>query len=486
MKRILDFVENVATEGEFPENQFYLLVVDINIYWRLAHWLIAKENLTPWQMSTLLPLLGAWHPLKVSFCFSSFLTKQIAAEKVWSSFFPTIFASLFAFLWPESTILKKPRLSQLLSIFDLLFDVFVLNMPFFAQFQTRISTHLTSSESAIQLATSEQTAPKLPSVPSKKRRLSSAVLPVASSTTPIIPVIDQSITDVTHPSHVNHSHLRNLLDLLYVFIPVIKLYKAQLRDSRLETYIANTERILFLLVSCPSPSYISALLLQLQQLSVWKEELPQTYLHLLQNSNLLNEDLGEISLSKIRQYSPTIIQTPELLAKNYLSSGMYSSLNLLDKKVRQPGRATLVQTQLKNKISSFLLQYYFPKISLSSPYTYYSPLPSNVFKLNPRTSPPSQSSPFPIILKTHEEATDLLSKYAENCHKLLLPKKRGTAKAKKGSNKRKKNKKKNHQQKVMRCGMERHWTTMKKERLIMNLLPSFNTEQKKGKQNKEK
>jgi hypothetical protein len=67
MKRILDFVKNVATEGEFPENQFYLLVVDINIYWRLAHWLIAKENLTPWQMSTLLPLLGAWHPLKVFF-----------------------------------------------------------------------------------------------------------------------------------------------------------------------------------------------------------------------------------------------------------------------------------------------------------------------------------------------------------------------------------------------------------------------------------
>jgi hypothetical protein len=31
MKRILDFVENVATEGEFPENQFYLLVVDINM-----------------------------------------------------------------------------------------------------------------------------------------------------------------------------------------------------------------------------------------------------------------------------------------------------------------------------------------------------------------------------------------------------------------------------------------------------------------------
>ena len=65
MKRILDFIKNVALKGEFPGNQFYLLVVDINIYWRLAHWLTAKENLTPWQMSTLLPLLGSWHPLKV-------------------------------------------------------------------------------------------------------------------------------------------------------------------------------------------------------------------------------------------------------------------------------------------------------------------------------------------------------------------------------------------------------------------------------------
>jgi len=372
---------------------------------------------------------------------------------VWSSFFSTIFAPLFEFIWPQSTILKKPCLSQLLSILDLLFYVFILNMLFFAQFRSRIAAHPVSSN----VVPSKQTAPTPPLLPAKKKRdYLLAVLPVSSTTTSTFSVIDQSITDVTHPFHINHSHLRNLLDLLYVFIPVIKLYKAQLRNNTLQTYIANTERILFLLISCPFPSYISALLLQLQQLSFWKEGFPQAYLHLLQNSNLLNEDLGEIFLSKICQYFPTIIQTPELLAKNYLSSGMYSSLNILEKKVRQPGRDFLLQTQIKNKIFYFCLHHYFPKISSSDPYNYYPPLPSNVFKLNPRTFLPSQSSPFPIILKTRQEVTDLLFKYTENCHKLLLPKKKGTTKTKKDGNKREKNRKRKPPRKVMIYGMEKH------------------------------
>ena len=65
LKAILDYLESEAREHNFPEDRFFLLVVDINIYWRMAHWIIRDVNVSPWQRTTLLPTLGSWHPLKV-------------------------------------------------------------------------------------------------------------------------------------------------------------------------------------------------------------------------------------------------------------------------------------------------------------------------------------------------------------------------------------------------------------------------------------
>jgi hypothetical protein len=65
LKKILDDLENNATQNCFPEDALLLLVVDINIYWRLSKWILSDINLSQWQRSSLVPCLGAWHPMKV-------------------------------------------------------------------------------------------------------------------------------------------------------------------------------------------------------------------------------------------------------------------------------------------------------------------------------------------------------------------------------------------------------------------------------------
>jgi len=65
LENILNYLEEKAASHNFPPDRYFLLVVDINIYWRLSHWIIDGIHMSPWQRSTFLPILGSWHPLKV-------------------------------------------------------------------------------------------------------------------------------------------------------------------------------------------------------------------------------------------------------------------------------------------------------------------------------------------------------------------------------------------------------------------------------------
>lgn len=364
-----------------------------------------------------------------------FLNHEVTAEKIWASHFGSFFIPLFAHLWPTSTILKKPRFSQLLSIFDLLFEVFVEEFSTFQELKTRCLSHPPS----VPITT------PLQSKKGKKRRVSSvSLLPQNSSVSNLLPQPNPTITDVTHPEHINHSHLQNLLNLFFTFFPVLKLYKAQLRTSDIFTTINNLQRLLYVLISCPSPSYISALILQLSQFYSWEINYPQVLQHVCQRASFLNEDLGEISLSKLREASPTVSQNPDLLSSQYLSTGMYASFNVSSPLPKKACRPTFVRQILQKKVKNFLLNVYLPQISAPEPYLYYSSLPSRTFKLNPTTTKPDLTSPFPIILKTNTVVEELLKKYTEHCYKLLapkLPKKNGGkgGKAKKGSKKRTRN-----------------------------------------------
>jgi hypothetical protein len=148
-------------------------------------------------------------------------------------------------------------------MFDLLFEVFSENFPYFLSFKTSILTNQSVLKAAKASAKSSDLPPLQPSA--KKRRLSSSVLPVSLLIPPQQSTGDANITDISHPHHVNFNHFQNLLDLIFIFLPVLKLYKAQLRHSSLSVTLFNFQRLLYIFMSCPSPSYISALLLQLHQ-----------------------------------------------------------------------------------------------------------------------------------------------------------------------------------------------------------------------------
>ena len=395
--------------------------------------------------------MAPFEGIKSVFCCTN--SCKVAAEKVWLAHFGSFFAPLYFHLWPDSTILKTPRLSQLLSLFDLLFEVFSENLSYFHSLKSSILQHKdklstdSTPPSPPSLSSSQTTTTTTTAEPkSKRRRLSAAPLlpvtlsvpsvPSSSSSASFTPSIlsENHITDVTHPNHVNHTHLQNLLNLFYVFIPVLKMYKAQLRDPKLGSLTANLQRLLYIFVSCPSPSYISALFLQLSQFYSWEGDLPDVLQHLLNNASLLNEDLGEISLSKIREHSPTIRQSPDLLSKHYMLSGMYSSFDVNGSlKVKYPSKVGMLRIQLKLRISSYFTTVFLPKISSSVPYLYFQSLPPSVYKLKPKVTPPSVSAPPSIILKTKQESQKLLLTYAANTYKLLQPKEKRQKKQKKAT-----------------------------------------------------
>jgi len=136
-----------------------------------------------------------------------------------------------------------------------------------------------------------------------------------------------------------------------------------------------------------------------------------------------------------------VSQNSYFLSSQYLSTGMYSSFNSSFPLPKTSYRPTLVRQILQKKVKNFLLNVYLPQISAPQPYLYYSPLPSRTFKLNPSTTKPDLTSPFPIILKTNTVVEELLEKYTRHCFKLLspkLPKKGGGGKEKKATKSSKK------------------------------------------------
>jgi hypothetical protein len=91
----------------------------------------------------------------------------------------------------------------------------------------------------------------------------------------------------------------------------------------------------------------------------------------------LNEDLGEVSLSKLRENSPTVLQTLNLLHNHYVSAGFYKSFqNSLNGIKTSEKKISSRSLDLKNKIANFILHKYFVGISSAVPYPYFSPLPA--------------------------------------------------------------------------------------------------------------
>jgi hypothetical protein len=87
----------------------------------------------------------------------------------------------------------------------------------------------------------------------------------------------------------------------------------------------------------------------------------------------LNEDLGEISLSKLKENSPTVLQTPTLLYNHYISSGFYKSFQNSPNHIKtSQKKISFKRSNIKNKIAAFILHKYFVGISPSVPFHYYS------------------------------------------------------------------------------------------------------------------
>jgi hypothetical protein len=179
----------------------------------------------------------------------------------------SFFAPLFSFLYPTSIIFKKPQLSQLFSIFEILFNVYISECSTFKKREHRINSHLSKQllslePSSVPFATlsidlftsNTNLSTNLPTkqsqtLPHKKPhlKLSSALLPL-SATIPAqalpsasIPLLSIPITDITQLLHINHSHLVNLINLLQIFILVLMLFKAELKYSNLPVTIANMQ-----------------------------------------------------------------------------------------------------------------------------------------------------------------------------------------------------------------------------------------------------
>jgi hypothetical protein len=122
-------------------------------------------------------------------------------------------------------------------MFDLFFEVFSENLSYFLSFKTSTLQHLSRLKASKHSSTSSQPPPLQPST--KKRRLSSSVLPVSLPHPPQQFTPDDNVTDISHPHHVNFNHFQNLIDLIFVFLPVLKLYKVQLRTSSLPVTLLN-------------------------------------------------------------------------------------------------------------------------------------------------------------------------------------------------------------------------------------------------------
>jgi hypothetical protein len=297
---------------------------------------------------------------------------------------------------------------------DILFEIFSDRYILFSKLReeciSSAAAHKAKEREASDLG--EQTKQK-----KKRRRLSSVSIPLhvpTSSLPPPSSEIPASYTDVLHPNHI---HLCNLLNLFHVFLPIILLYKKELRSSSLQCKIQNYHRLLYLFCSCPSPSYISALFLQLQQFHVWKLDFPQVLEFFNNNATLLMEDLGELSLTSINRYTPGVIQSTDLLSKNYLLSGYYSTIPSSDLKPT-PQRTQKISHLLKAKVVNFLSTY-MEDLQKPTPYSYYPKLPPHTHKLNPSSISPSISLSPPLILQPPDKCNLLLKKYATKCFSLL-------------------------------------------------------------------
>jgi hypothetical protein len=139
---------------------------------------------------------------------------KIVVELIYSSFFSTFMAPLFHALFPDATVLKKPRLQQILSFFRLIMSAYSeirLRMLHFSEFFD------------------------------------------------------------AHPNHRNAIHFLNLVDLLEFYIPVALYMNDTLRDSDFSLRLQLFALTLFISVALNSRIYTYGCLLQFHQLFYWKK-----------------------------------------------------------------------------------------------------------------------------------------------------------------------------------------------------------------------
>jgi hypothetical protein len=103
-------LDTILSSQIFPlmnSERYSVMKVDINIYTRLLKRLIPIERYKFFSKRLVL-FLGTWHIFKV------------AAEVLWRSYLNTFIGPSFHQLFPQATILKKPKLSHIIHFFCLL------------------------------------------------------------------------------------------------------------------------------------------------------------------------------------------------------------------------------------------------------------------------------------------------------------------------------------------------------------------------------
>lgn len=188
--QMLEFIRTTITQ----QNIISVFNVDINIYWRIMRILTKNRN---HFLNNHIVNLGWWHPVK------------IVAEKVFSTYLNIFLGPFFHCLYPSATILKKPRLQQMLPFFR------VINAAY-----TQIRNEMKNHQEFFQ----------------------------------------------THPENKNYIYFFLLQDLFEFYIPLVLLLHKTIRYDDFNFRLKMLNLILFAVINLDSKSYVYGLLCQIIQI----------------------------------------------------------------------------------------------------------------------------------------------------------------------------------------------------------------------------
>jgi hypothetical protein len=168
--------------------------------------------------------LGFWHPGKM------------LIECIWRKYLDMFIAPAFHFIFPEGSILRKPRLSHGIEFLMTLY----------------LSFHQSNC---------------------------------------IIPNLD--------PNNKYLTLVKNIKLLFDYFIPLALDYFTLIKRNAWENLMFCYKHLIQCFVILECPSYAKSCLLFFSQLAYWRKHHPNLYNLISRNSSMFNEEVGEISLSKL-------------------------------------------------------------------------------------------------------------------------------------------------------------------------------------------